>query len=71
MFSFFKDFFTTAIASSETYVVTARRYTIPPFGGAAFSNFEVQARSEYEAARYFDQEYSAWTRLCVTKKPTY
>ena len=50
------------------YVIVARRFTIPPNKGPVFSTFIIREGSLYDAARHFDQNYTAWTRLSVTEK---
>ena len=51
--------------NSREYVVFAKRRTLPPDSRFVFGTFKLRAKSEYEAARLFDQTYTAWSRLTV------
>ena len=64
MLGLFSYLFSNSFSSKE-YVVFAKRRTLPPNSAAAFGTFRVRAESEYEAARLFDQTYTAWSRLVV------
>jgi len=46
--------------------VVARRYTVPPNKQPVFSTFTINALSNYDACREFDQTHTAWTRLSCT-----
>ena len=64
MFHFFSHLFSNDLNSRE-FVVFAQRRTLPPARWQVFSTFKVRANSVYEAARTFDQTYTAWSRLAV------
>ena len=64
MFNLFSHLFSNDLSSRE-YVVFAQRRTLPPSSQSVYSTFKVRAKSEYEAARLFDQTYTAWSRLMV------
>lgn len=64
MFNLFSRLFSSNSGSRE-YVVFAMRRTLPPNSQRVYSAFKVRAKSEYEAARTFDQTYTAWSRLTV------
>ena len=66
MFNLFSRLFNTASGSRE-YIVFAMRRTLPPSSQRVYGTFKVRAKSEYEAARTFDQTYTAWSRLTVEK----
>ena len=67
MFHLFSHLFSDDFNSRE-YVVFAKRITLPPNSSQAFGTFVVRAKSEYAAARRFDQEYTAWSRLSVEER---
>ena len=64
MFNPFSFLFSNSFDSRE-YVVFAMRRTLPPNSQSVYGTFKVRAKSEYEAARLFDQGYVAWSRLTV------
>lgn len=64
MFNLFSYLFSNDLNSRE-YVVFAKRRTLPPDSRFVFGTFKLRAKSEYEAARLFDQTYTAWSRLTV------
>lgn len=64
MFHLFSHLFSDDLNSRE-YVVFAQRRTLPPSSQQVYGTFKVRAQSEYEAARTFDQTYTAWSRLIV------
>ena len=64
MFHLFSHLFSGDFASRE-YVVFAMRRTLPPSSQRVFGTFKIRAKSEYEAARTFDQTHTAWSRLTV------
>lgn len=66
MLNFFRNLFRETPAKAPTdFVVFCRRYTVPPNKQPVFSQFVVPAKNIYDAARKFDQNYTAWTRLTV------
>ena len=52
----------------KSFIVTARRYTLPVNKQPVFATFVVEAADEYKAARKFDTVYTKWTRLDVTQR---
>ena len=67
MFNLFSYLFSQDLETRE-YVVFAKRITLPPNSSQVFNTFVVRAKSEYAAARQFDQEYTAWSRLSVEER---
>ena len=61
MFRFFRR------KPQREYTVLGRRYLVPVNKQPVFRQFIVEAASPYEAARIFDQTYTAWTRIDVTE----
>ena len=71
MLNFFKNFFSrrsTLVPQNQTFLITARRWTLPPNAQPVFGTFLLEAVDSYQAAREFDTVYTKWTRLDVTKR---
>ena len=65
MLKFFTRFF-PGQSTDGKYRVLARRYLVPPNKQPVFQEFHIAASNPYEAARKFDQAYTAWPRLDVS-----
>ena len=61
MFNFFRR------KPQRKYNILGRLYLLPVNKQPVFRQFTVEAASSYEAARIFDQTYTAWTRIDVTE----
>ena len=56
------------VPQKQTFLITARRWTLPPNAQPVFGTFLLEAVDSYQAAREFDTVYTRWTRLDVTKR---
>ena len=58
----------TLVPQKQTFVITARRWTLPPNAQPVFGSFVLEAVDSFQAAREFDTVYTKWARLDVTKR---